>query len=105
MREPVLAHERTHGVVGERRDRLCGMGDGEAVEADEDGKEHLRMLGEPWCDHGQVVCLLRVLGEELDRAGVPDQHGVRVVAVDVDRARQRAVPCASTIGAAATTAM
>ena len=36
--------------------------------------------------HGQVVRLLRVLGEELDDAGVANQHRVGVVAVDVDRA-------------------
>ena len=49
------------------------------------------MLGEPRRDHGQVVRLLRVLGEQLDDAGVADQHRVRVVAVDVDRPREGAV--------------
>ena len=39
----------------------------------------------------QVVGLLRVLGEELDHAGVADQHRVGVVAVDVDRPGERAV--------------
>ena len=49
------------------------------------------MLREPRRHHGQVVRLLGVLGEELDDAGVPDQHRVGVVAVDVDRPRERPV--------------
>ena len=49
------------------------------------------MLGEPRRDQGQVVRLLRVLGEELDHTGVADQHRVGVVAVDVDRPGEGAV--------------
>ena len=49
------------------------------------------MLRDPRRHHREVVGLLRVLGEELDRAGVAHEHRVGVVGVDVDRAGERAV--------------
>ena len=87
----VVADEAPDGGVGKQCDRLGRVRDREAVLADEHRQQHVRVLGEPRRDHGQVVCLLRVLGEELDDAGVADQHRVGVVAVDVDRPGERAV--------------
>ena len=49
------------------------------------------MLGESRREHSEVVGLLCALGEQLDRAGIADQHRVGVVAMDVDRARESAV--------------
>ena len=91
MREAVLADETPHVVVREELDRLGRVGDREAVEADEHRQQDVGVLGDPRRDDHQVVRLLRVLGEELDDAGVADQHRVGVVAVDVDRAGERAV--------------
>ena len=87
----VVADERLTSSSGEQLDRLGGVRDREAVLADEHRQEHVGVLGEPRREHHQVVRLLRVLGEELDDARVADQHRVGVVAVDVDRAGERAV--------------
>ena len=89
--DAVLADEVAHLLVLEQQHGLGGVGDREAVDADDHGQEHVRVLGQTRRKDGQVVGLLRALGEELDRAGVADQHRVGVVAVDVDRAGQRAV--------------
>ena len=56
-----------HGVVAEQLDRLGGVRDREAVLADEHRQQNVGMLGEPRREQHQVVRLLRVLGEELDR--------------------------------------
>jgi hypothetical protein len=61
------------------------VGHREPVLADEHRQQHVGVLRDPGRHDRQVVGLLRILGEELDDARVPDQHRVRVVAVNVDR--------------------
>ncbi len=97
MRDRVVAGEGPHGLVGQQLDRLGGVHDREAVETDRDRQQHLRMLGEARRQHGQVVRLLRVLGEELHDPRVAHEHRVGVVAVDVDRPRERAVESPSAV--------
>ncbi len=91
VRDPVGPDEPNDLVVGQERHGLGRVRDREAVEADEHREQDARVLGDPWRHDHQVVRLLRVLGEELDDAGVPDEHRVGVVAVDVDRPRERPV--------------
>ena len=91
MGDAVVADERPDGVVREELHRLCRVSDRETVLADEHRQQHIGMLCDPRCQHGQVVSLLGVLGEQLHDAGIADQHRVRVVAVDVDRSGERAV--------------
>ena len=54
-------------------------------------QQDVRMLREPRREQHQVVRFLGVLREELDDARVAHEHRVRVICVDVDRARERAV--------------
>ena len=91
VRDAVRAHEAGDVAIPKQRDRLGGVRDREAVQADEHRQQDARILGDPRRHHHEVVRLLGVLGEELDDAGIPNEHRVRVVAVDVDRPGERAV--------------
>ena len=91
VRDVVLADEARHLAVGKQRDWLGRVSDREAVEAHQHGQQDARIFGDARCHNHQVVGLLRILGEELNDTGVAYEHRVRVVAVDVDRPRERAV--------------
>ena len=105
VRDPVVADEAPHHLVGKERDRLGGVRDREAVLADEHRQQHGGVLGEPRCDHGQVVGLLRVLGEELDhpesRISIESEWSQWML-IGPERAR---LPSAITIGARIEAAM
>ena len=87
----VRADELPHRLVGQHDQRADGAADDVPVVHVHDRRPHVEVLGDADGLYAVVVCLLVVLTVELDPAAVAATHGVAVVAVDVDRARQRAV--------------
>ena len=85
------AHEILHGLVFLKHAALHGMRGGKAVERRDDGQQHIRVLGHLEGDDGVVIGFLGGLGEEHDPTSVTHAHDVGVVAVDVDRSRDRTV--------------
>jgi len=87
----VLADEALDLLLAQALDHLARMADHEAVVADHDGKADIGVLRDAnRLDH-VVEDLLGVLAEEVDPPRIASAHGVGMVAVDIDVAREGSV--------------
>ena len=86
----ILAHEGLDRLIFQKFDVFYRMGGDEAVLAYHDGQSYVRVLRD---GHGLeviVVGLLVVFGIDLNPAGIPGIHSIRVIVVDIDGTGQSA---------------